>query len=134
MLRMPTSTADTVAYACLPASCGALTVTCKGCSGRTCFFTDNPTATRRSRRSIGTQATPTARAGVILLVALPPRNTSAVTYTSWRSQSLVTGISTTVPGFTSTACTNSMRSLSTITRPLPACGGVSVAFSVSPAR
>ena len=38
-------------------------------------------------RSIGTWATPTARAGVILLGAEPPRNTSAVTYTSWRSQS-----------------------------------------------
>ncbi|MNM77362.1 hypothetical protein D3C81_892130 [compost metagenome] len=79
MLRMPTSTADTVTCACLPASSGALTVTAIGCSGRICLGATRPTAMRRSLRSIGTYTTPTARAGVILLGALPPRNTSAVT-------------------------------------------------------
>ena len=79
MLRMPTSTADTVACACVPASCGALSVTRSGRSGRTSSATFSPTATRRSRRSIGTWATPTARAGVVTSTALPPRNTSAVT-------------------------------------------------------
>src|SRR3546814_12265269 len=76
MLRMPTSTADTVAYACWPASSGTLTVTRLGRSGRICSGALRPTATRRALRSIGTHATPTARAGVILHGALPPRNTT----------------------------------------------------------
>ena len=105
MLRMPTSTADTVTNASCPASCGALTVTGRSRSGRISFGTATPTATVRSRRSIGTCATPTARAGVILLGAVPPRNTSAVTYTSWRSQSFVTGISNVLPAFASMSCT-----------------------------
>ncbi len=78
MLRMPTSTAETVTCAALPASSGTLTVTGSSCSGRICLGTARPTATRRALRSIGTWATPTARAGVILLGADPPRNTSAV--------------------------------------------------------
>src|SRR3546814_9431108 len=61
MLRMPTSTADTVAYAGWPASSGTLTVTRIGCSGRICSGALSPTATRRALRSIGTHATPTAR-------------------------------------------------------------------------
>ncbi|MNV32854.1 hypothetical protein D3C71_1242040 [compost metagenome] len=75
---MPTSTAETVTCATLPASCGALTVTGRICSGRICLGAATPTATCRALRSIGTWTTPTARAGVILLGALPPRNTSAV--------------------------------------------------------
>ena len=79
MLRMPTSTADTVACAVFPASAGTASVTRRVSSGFACFGSDRPTATRRSPRAIGTWATPTARAGVTLLVALPPRNTRAVT-------------------------------------------------------
>ncbi|KAG1525474.1 hypothetical protein G6F51_014364 [Rhizopus arrhizus] len=75
---MPTSTADTVTCAVLPASCGALTVTGRSCAGRICLGATRPTATVRPLRSIGTCTTPTARAGVILLGALPPRNPSAV--------------------------------------------------------
>src|SRR3546814_19338898 len=89
---MPTSTADTVAYACWPASSGPLTVTRIGYSGRICSGALSPTATRRALRSIGTHATQTARAGVILLGALPPRQTRAETTTAWRAHASAHGI------------------------------------------
>ena len=79
MLRMPTSTADTVTHAFLPASAGTFTVTGRSVSGFICPGASIVTSTLRSPRSIGTCATPTARAGVVFSAAEPPRSTSAVT-------------------------------------------------------
>ena len=78
MLMIPRSTAEIVAQAVCPASAGAATVTGRSASGSASAGASMLTSTRRPRRSIGTCAMPTARAGVTFSSADPPRNTRAV--------------------------------------------------------
>ncbi|CFO31645.1 Uncharacterised protein [Bordetella pertussis] len=135
MLSMPTSTADKVTLAALPAAPSTFTRTVARVSGRVLAGADNDTCKRRSSLAIGRNARPSARAGVTRSPWLPGRNTVAETYRSWRFHALSTGISTWVPeAWTGTHLDHSMRSPSTVTRAWPSCGGVIVMATVSPGR
>ena len=82
MLRMPTSTADSVTIACLPCAPSTFTRTVVFVSGTTLGAAVSLTSSLRSALAIGRNARPSARAGVTRSPSLPGRNTAAATYRS----------------------------------------------------
>ena len=73
--------------ACLPASAGTSTETASSVSGLMSLLASSFTSTLRALRSIGTKASPTARAGVMRSTAEPPACTCSDPR-SWRSTGL----------------------------------------------
>ena len=133
ILRIPTSTADTVTIAFLPPAFSTFTFATMRFSGSIWAGTFTLTFNLRASRASGNQVKPTARAGVTLSPWLPGRNTTVETYMSERFQFLSIGMLTVVPSvLTVTRLLHNTLSASTKTKASPSCGGTILSLTSFP--